>query len=174
MTDDPHFPIGRPTSPPEWNATERANRIALIAATPRELRAAVEGWPDTQLDTPYREGGWTVRQLIHYVADSHTQGYTRCKLALTEDNPTVKPIDQDSWAALPDTTTGVDTSLDLLDALHTRWVALLNALTNAQFRRPLRHPDNGQMWLDDLLGYYAWHGPHHIAHVRSLATRMGW
>jgi uncharacterized damage-inducible protein DinB len=173
--DSLKFPIGKFVRPPRLTPAERAAAIDAIAATPAKFRDAVHGLSAAQLDTPYRPGGWTVRQLVHHMPDSHMNAYVRFKLALTEDNPTIKPYDEALWANLPDTAgTAPETSLTMLTVLHERWVALLRAMEPAAFSRPLVHPDNGPMNLDQLLALYAWHGPHHTAHVTSLRQRMGW
>lgn len=149
--------------------------IDSIAVTPTQLSDAVSGLSDAQLDTPYRPGGWTVRQLVHHVADSHINAYTRFRFALTEDNPTIKPYEEAVWADLPDARLLPPTvSLLLIQALHERWVALLRGLPHESFARTLLHPDNGSMTMDDLLTMYAWHGRHHTAHVTALRERMGW
>jgi uncharacterized damage-inducible protein DinB len=147
-----------------------------IAAAPDDLRAAVAGLSPGQLDTPYRENGWTVRQVAHHLPDSHLNGYTRMKLALTEDEPTIKPYEEARWAELPDARGGdVEVSLALLDALHRRWLLLLRQLTPAEFARRFRHPEHGRsMTLSEALALYAWHGRHHVAHITSLRRRMGW
>jgi hypothetical protein len=150
--------------------------IEQIAATPGKLRIAVAGLDRAQLDTPYREGGWTVRQVIHHVPDSHLNAYVRLKLALTEDGPVIRPYDEALWAALEDSRqTPVEVSLTLLDSLHARWVTLLRSLGADDFRRTLRHPDHsGILTVDWLTALYAWHGRHHVAHVTSLRERLGW
>lgn len=149
--------------------------IAHIAETPAHLRKALGGLTEEQLDTPYREGGWTVRQVAHHVPDSHLNAYTRFKLALTEEQPTIKPYDETAWAALSDSRdTPVEISLALLESLHDRWTRLLRAMSADDFRRTLNHPDSGVMSLDALLSLYAWHGRHHVAHITTLRERMGW
>lgn len=149
--------------------------MEVIAGTPARLRAAVEGLDEGQLDTPYREGGWTLRQVVHHVPDSHLNAYIRVKLALTEPEPVIKPYDEAAWAALPDTDrVPVAVSLALLDALHQRWVALWRAMSEADFAREYVHPDTGRHTLDYLLALYAWHGPHHVAHITSARARNGW
>jgi hypothetical protein len=149
--------------------------VDQISAAPAQLRAAVEGLTRSQLDTPYRPGGWTVRQVIHHVPDSHLNSYVRFRLALTEDQPTIKPYDQERWANLFDSrTAGVETSLTLLESLHTRWVLLLRSLTPEDWRRTFRHPELGVVTLEWTAGLYAWHGRHHTAHITSLRSRMGW
>ena len=149
--------------------------IAHIAEAPTHLRKAIGGLTDEQLDTPYREGGWTVRQVVHHVPDSHLNAYTRFKLALTEESPAIKPYDEAAWARLSDSRdTPVETSLALLESLHDRWTRLLRALSADDFRRTVNHPENGVMTLDTLLGLYAWHGRHHVAHITSLRGRRGW
>jgi uncharacterized damage-inducible protein DinB len=166
---DPRFPIGKFSFDGDVSDAARAARIADIEAAPRLLRAAVEGMSERQLDTPYREGGWTVRQVVHHVPDSHLNAYVRFKLALTEESPTIKPYDEARWAALPDSReTPVAVSLTLLDALHQRWVTLLRAMSPADFSRGFVHPEQGRtMSLDQVLALYAWHGKHHVGHVRQ-------
>jgi len=175
MTTDLRFPTGRFQRPERVTDAQRAQAIAIIEATPRKLRDAVAGLSDTQLDTPYRPDGWTVRQVVHHVPDSHMNAYIRFKLALTENEPTIKPYAEAQWAALPDSrTTPVETSLAMLDTLHERWMHVLRAMQPADFSRTLMHPENGVMTLDHLLAMYAWHGPHHTAHVTELRKRNGW
>lgn len=165
---DLRYPLGPFSFDPDITPARRAGWIGQIAETPVALRAAVESLTEGQLDSPYRPGGWTVRQVVHHVADSHMNAFTRFRLALTEDNPTIKPYDEAAWANLADTIrTPVHVSLSLLDALHTRWVTMLEAITAEQFTRPLVHPANGPMTIDSLLQLYAWHGRHHTAHVKA-------
>ena len=172
---DLRFPIGKLDRKSQCSADERRAAIEAIADAPRALRQAVDGLTDAQLDTPYRPGGWTVRQLVHHVADSHMNAYTRFRLAFTEDNPTIKPYAEAEWAELPDARTmPVGVSLTLLDAMHERLAALLHAVPDASFQRVLSHPENGPMTVDSLLSIYSWHGRHHTAHVTSLRERMGW
>lgn len=173
---DPRYPIGRFTSPASWDGAQVAQWRADIAALPGELRAVVAGLDDAALDTPYREGGWTVRQLVHHVADSHLNAYTRLKLALTEENPIIKPYDQDAWAALPDSRLApVEMSLVLIDGLHARWAALLGALQPGDLERTFIHPDReGLFPLGRMLALYVWHGHHHVAHIRVLRDLRGW
>jgi uncharacterized damage-inducible protein DinB len=177
MTDiDLRFPIGkfhRPTAP--LSADDRAALIAQIAEAPARLRVAVKDLDEAQLGTPYRDGGWSVRQVVHHLPDSHLNAYTRFKLGLTEDLPTIRPFEEDRWAELPDArTTPIGVSLVLLDALHKRWVAMLEAMQPEDFERQVNHPVNGPMTLATLLALYAWHGRHHVAHITSLAERQGW
>ncbi len=175
MTDDLRYPIGAPKLSERLDDTARRKAIDAIAAVPADLRAAVQGLSDEQLDTPYRPGGWTVRQLVHHVPDSHLNAYVRFKLALTEDAPKIKTYEEARWADLPDTrTTPPEVSLTLLDSLHHRWVDLLRAMEPADFARRLDHPEKGLLTLDSMLGLYAWHGRHHVAHVTKLRERMGW
>jgi uncharacterized damage-inducible protein DinB len=174
-TLDPRFPTGRFHRPAELDAAARARAIEVVAATPAQLRDAVRGLTDAQLDTPYRPGGWTLRQVVHHVPDSHLNAYIRFKLALTESEPTIKPYDETQWAELADVkAVPIATSLTLLDAVHERWVAILRAMTPADFERTLIHPETGRQRLDQVLALYAWHGPHHVAHVTSLRERQGW
>jgi uncharacterized damage-inducible protein DinB len=172
---DLRYPIGRLERRPSLSADERRAALDAIAATPAKLRTAVKGLTDSQLDTPYRPGGWTVRQLVHHVADSHMNAYTRFRLALTEDNPTIRPYDEAAWAELDDARTlPIAVSLDLLAALHERLIHLLRATPTEAFARTLNHPETGPMTLDTLVGIYAWHGRHHTAHVAALRERMKW
>jgi len=172
---DLSYPIGKfdfqqPVSPESIPAL-----IQDIAHAPALYRSAVRGLDDAQLDTPYRPGGWTVRQTVHHVGDSHMNSFIRFRLALTETEPTVRPYDQALWAELPDMrAVPVEVSLQLLDALHTRWVSMLTALAPGDFRRTFRHPEVGVIGLDRNLALYAWHGRHHAAHITSLRSRMGW
>jgi uncharacterized damage-inducible protein DinB len=172
---DPRYPIGRAEMEKELSPERRRELIDQIEETPARLREAVTGLNAEQLDTPYRPGGWTVRQLVHHVPDSHMNAYVRFRLALTEDEPAIKTYEEARWAELPDSrSVPVDVSLTLLEALHRRWVALLRALPEADYQKTLKHPDWGTINLDELLGLYSWHGRHHVAHVVSLRERMGW
>lgn len=172
---DLRYPIGRLTRAASLTPEQRAAAIEEIAATPARLRAAVLGLTEEQLDTPYRPGGWTVRQLVHHVADSHLNSYIRFRWAMTEDNPTIKTYQETRWAELEDARTApVEVSLALLESLHDRWVRLLRSMTPEDFSRPLTHPENGPMSMDGLLNIYGWHGRHHVAHVTALRERMGW
>ena len=167
------YPIGR--FDPAPRDVPRGPLIETIAAAPEQLRAAVAGLDEDRLDIPYREGGWSVRQLAHHVPDSHLNAYIRFKWTLTEDGPLIKTYDQTAWANLPDSRlTPVETSLALLEALHLRWVTLLRAMTPADFARTLEHPEWGTIDLDVMLRLYEWHGRHHVAHVTRLRERMGW
>jgi uncharacterized damage-inducible protein DinB len=176
MTDDLRYPTGKFSFDPQVTPEKRAKATAAIHDAPAALRAAVRGLNDAQLNTPYRPGGWTVRQVVHHVPESHMNAYTRFKLAITEDNPTIKPYDEDAWAKLPDASKEpIETSLVLLDALHKRWVTLLDTMTPEDFARTVFHPEHQrQMSLDFLLQMYAWHGKHHAAHITALRTRSGW
>jgi uncharacterized damage-inducible protein DinB len=169
------YPIGKVTRPATVTAAHRQQWIDEIEAAPALLRAAVAGLSDEQLDTPYRPGGWTVRQVVHHVPDSHLNAYVRLRWALTEDDPPIKAYDEKAWAELADIrATPVDLSLALLEALHARWMVFLRVLTEADCARTIQHPENGSMSVDDLLANYAWHGRHHTAHITSLRERMGW
>ena len=173
---DPRFPLGKFTFPDEVTLEGRERWIGEVAEAPRQLRAAVQGLTESQLDTPYREGGWTVRQVVHHVPDSHLNAYIRFKLALTEDNPTIKPYEEARWAELADTrSTPIGVSLVLLEALHRRWVPLMRAMTDLDWNRTFFHPEQQRaLRLDHILAMYAWHGRHHVAHITSLRDRMGW
>jgi hypothetical protein len=174
--EDLRYPIGKfdrsrgPNTP-----EERKKLVETLAELPEQLKQAVTGLNGKQLDTPYREGGWTVRQVIHHVADSHLNAYVRYKLALTEENPTIKPYKEAAWAELADSrVTPIDVSLALVDNLHARWVALLRTLKAEDWERKLTHPEAGVMSLDFMLGMYAWHGAHHVAHITGLRKRNQW
>lgn len=172
---DLRFPIGRFQPTELVTEAERSEAIDRIAALPAQMRFVVKGWNAEQLDTPYRPDGWTVRQLLHHVPESHMNSYIRFKLALTENEPTIKSYDEAAWANLPDATTApVDLSLDLLDTLHQRWVLLLRSMSAEQWSRNFRHPENGLVRLDVNAMLYAWHGKHHLAHVTGLRDRMRW
>jgi uncharacterized damage-inducible protein DinB len=172
---DPRYPIGRWERRDELTSAERRTLIDDIAAMPAALRSAIHGLDDAQLDTPYREGGWTLRQVVHHVPDSHLNSYVRFKLALTEENPTIRTYDEASWAALSDSrTTPVSTSLELLESLHGRWVHLLRGMSDADFRRTLEHPENGPMTLDAMVSLYSWHGRHHTGHLTTTRASRGW
>ncbi len=171
---DERYPIGRHVPVSSLSPAQRAECITQIAAQPGLLRRAVQGLDEGQLDTPYRDGGWTVRQVVHHVPDSHMHAYLRCKFLLTEEQPTIKPYDQATWARTPETRGPVEVSLTLLDALHKRWVLLLEGVRPADFARTLNHPENGIMTLDAVVAMYAWHGRHHTAHVAGLRERTGW
>jgi hypothetical protein len=173
--DDLRFPIGKFSSPSRSTPGVRAAHIESLRRLPERLRAAVSGLTDAQLDTPYREGGWTVRQVVHHVADSHSMCYIRMKLALTEDWPVVKGYDEAAWARLADSRTlPVEASLAILEALHGRWVALLEALPDEDFQKGYQHSESGRQNLDKVLAIYDWHSRHHTAHITSLRARQGW
>src|SRR4051812_48183899 len=165
--DDPRYPIGK-----FEGKGDLRQWIDEIAAAPFQLRAAVQGLTPPQLDTPYRPGGWTVRQVVHHLPDSHLNSYVRFRLALTEDEPTIKPYDEARWAGLHDASTApVEVSLALLESLHERWVLLLRSLTPADWQRTFRHPELGVVTLERTAGLYAWHGRHHVAHINKLFGR---
>ncbi|SEN67684.1 YfiT family bacillithiol transferase [Lihuaxuella thermophila] len=169
------YPIGQFQMDQEITGQMRLRWIDEIAAAPGELRQAVQGLTEDQLNTPYRPGGWTVRQVVHHLPDSHLNSYVRFKWALTEEVPFIKPYDEKEWAELADSRTApIEVSLSLFDSLHQRWTLLLRAMTDEDFRRTFRHPESGTLTLDQALGLYAWHGKHHIAHITSLRKRMGW
>ena len=169
------YPVGKFKAPTGIQVKERAGWIEEIAAAPGLLRRAVTGLNDRQLDTRYRPEGWTVRQVVHHLPDSHLNAYVRYKLALTEDQPTIKSYEEALWAELPEAKRGpIGLSLDLLDAVHQRWLASWRGLTSEQFERTFHHPDMGVMSLHHQLALYAWHGRHHVAQITSLAAREGW
>lgn len=173
---DPRYPVGPFVRSEKLAPDRRTALIGQIAGAPERMREAVAGLDDAQLDTPYRDGGWTVRQVVHHVPDSHLNAYCRLKLALTEDEPTIRPYDEARWAELDDSrSTPIEVSLALLETLHTRFVNLLRSLTPEDFARTLRHPDHpGIQTIDWLVEMYAWHGRHHVAHITSLRERNGW
>jgi hypothetical protein len=176
VMEDLRYPIGQFRYEGEPDQHRRERWIEEIAATPANLRAVVAGLAPHQLDTPYRDGGWTVRQVVHHLPDSHLNAYTRIKLALTEDMPVIKPYQEARWAELPDGRAApIELSLNLLESLHHRWVLLLRQLTPADFRRQFVHPEHGRpIELQETLALYAWHGRHHVAHIASLRRRMAW
>ena len=172
---DERYPVGKFQRREKLTPAERRTLIDQIVAAPTRIREAVAGLNEQQLATPYRDGGWTVRQVVHHVPDSHLNAYIRFKLALTEEIPTIRPYDQAQWAELADARESpVETSLQLLESLHDRWVRLLRSMSDADFSRRLMHPENGEMTLDSVLGLYGWHGRHHTAHITSLRERKGW
>ena len=173
--EDLKFPVGRYKAPATISAEQRAAWIEEMAKLPENLKNAVAGLTDAQLDTPYRQGGWTVRQVAHHVPDSHLNSYTRFRLALTENVPLIKPYDEAAWAELSDAKTApVAPSLALLEALHARFVLMLKSLSDADFAKTFRHPELGEIRLDWTLGLYAWHSQHHVAHIKNLRARQGW
>ena len=172
---DLSYPLGRFNFKQPIEAGQIADLIEQLAAAPANFRAAVRGLDDSQLDTPYRPGGWTVRQTIHHVADSHMNSFIRYRLALTEVEPVICPYDQAAWAELADSRTApVELSLQLVENLHSRWVTLLKSLALEDFARTFRHPELGLVRLDTNLALYAWHGRHHCAHIVGLRDRNGW
>jgi hypothetical protein len=172
---DPRYPIGKFAFEGPLSEAQRSKLLDDIEQTPAALRSSVQGLSQPQLDTPYREGGWTVRQVLHHLPDSHMNAYIRFKLALTEDEPTIKPYMENRWAELEDTrATPPEVSLALLDHLHSRWVRLLRSLKPEDWKRTFRHPDMGVVALEKNLALYAWHGRHHVAHITELRKKMAW
>jgi len=174
MEADLRYPIGKFERLDRQSDAERHAAIDAIAEAPRKLRAAISGLTGEQLDTPYRPGGWSVRQVVHHLPDSHMNSYVRFKLALTENEPTIKPYNEALWAELADGKAPVEPSLLLLENLHKRWLVLLRALAASDWNRRFRHPEHGLLTLDENLQMYAWHGRHHVAHITSLRERRGW
>ncbi|MFL6414659.1 MAG: YfiT family bacillithiol transferase [Bryobacteraceae bacterium] len=175
VNPDLRYPIGRYQPPSLITDSIRREWIGELEALPENLRKAVAGLSNVQLDTPYRSGGWTVRQVVHHVPDSHMNSYVRFRLALTEDTPTIKAYDERSWAELADARQApIESSLDLLGGLHHRFTTLLRSLDSADFAKTFRHPEMGQVSLERTLGLYAWHGRHHVAHITNLRLREGW
>jgi uncharacterized damage-inducible protein DinB len=172
---DLRYPIGKFHYDGPLNQAQKKTFVDDIAQTPANLRAAIKNLSDAQLNTPYRLGGWTLRQVVHHVPDSHMNSYVRFKLALTEDDPMIKPYAEDRWAELADTqTTPIEVSLTMLDSLHDRWVRLLRSLSAEDWQRTFRHPELGSVTLEKSLAIYAWHGKHHVSHITSLREREGW
>ena len=172
---DLRYPIGRFVPDPNSTPESRNRHIDQIAGLPQRLRRAVDGLNQDQFSTPYREGGWTVRQVAHHLPDSHLNAYIRFKWALTEDAPTIKAYEESLWAELQDSQlTPVEVSLALLESLHARWTVLLKSLKAEDFKRTFTHPESGPHDLDWLLGLYSWHGNHHVAHITGLRERMKW
>jgi uncharacterized damage-inducible protein DinB len=172
---DLRYPIGKFHFDAPLTEQQKQKALDDIANAPANLRAAVKGLSEAQLDTPYRPEGWTVRQVVHHVPDSHMNAYIRFKLALTEDEPTIKPYAEDRWAKLADTkATPIEVSLTMLESLHDRWMRLLRSLGPQDWKRTFRHPEMGAMTLEKTLALYAWHGCHHVAHVTTLRERSGW
>jgi hypothetical protein len=172
---DPRYPIGKFALPAEVTPELRKAAVEEIARTPAKVRAALEGLNDAQLDTPYRDGGWTLRQVAHHLPDSHMNAYIRWRLALTETEPTIKPYAEDAWAKLEDASHApTEVSLRLLETLHERWVRLLRSLNTEDFAKTFRHPEHGVKTLDWMLFLYAWHGRHHTAHITELRKQKSW
>jgi hypothetical protein len=167
--DDLRYPVGRFRAPATSMPGIRAAHVETLHLLPERLRAAVSGLNESQLDTSYRDGGWTVRQVVHHLADSHTNAFVRFKLALTEVWPTIKPYDEAAWARLP-----IDGSLVFIDSLHARWVALIQSMSEEDFHRGFNHPEMGRQNLAASLALYEWHSRHHVAHITSLRQRMAW
>ena len=175
MSEDLRFPVGKLARQPTIDAATRERLIDDIEQLPVHLRAALHGLGDAQLDTPYRDGGWTVRQVVHHLADSHMNGFIRMRLAMTEENPTIKPYEENEWAKLADSRDGaIDLSVPLLDALHRRWTIFLRSLEASAFDRPLTHPDIGPIKIHDILQIYGWHCRHHVGHITALRKRLHW
>jgi uncharacterized damage-inducible protein DinB len=172
---DPRYPVGKFEMPAVVTPERRQQAIAEIASTPTKMRAAVKGLSEAQLDTPYREGGWTVRQVVHHVPDSHVNAYVRLKLALTEDKPTIKTYEEAAWAELPDSkSASIGVSQLLLDAVHARWDRVWRGMKAEDFARKVVHPEHGERSVDWLLFMYEWHGRHHVAHITELRSQKGW
>jgi len=172
---DPRYPIGKFNWSGSSTAEERSRFIDEIAAVPQLMRSAAAGLNSSQLDTPYRDGGWTVRQVVHHLPDSHMNSYIRFKLALTEHEPTIKPYNEAVWAELTDARTApVEPSLNLLEGLHHRWTLLLRSLSGEDVKRKFYHPELGVVTIEQYIALYAWHGKHHVAHITSLRERQGW
>jgi hypothetical protein len=175
MHPDPRYPIGKFDRNINVTKEMRSDFVTIIEILPSQLRMEVENLSEQQLDTPYREGGWKIRQVVHHLPDSHLNAYIRFKLALTENNPTIKTYEEHLWAELPDTfNTPIDVSLNLLESLHKRWAILLNSLTDEQFEKTFQHPEWNKITLSSTLALYAWHSKHHLAHITELKKKMNW
>ncbi len=174
MSEDLSFPIGKYEKVREITPEQRKQFIREIAELPNNLREMVKNMSEEQIDSPYRPAGWTVRQVVHHVGDSHLNSFIRFKLSLTEDNPTIRPYAEDLWAETAEYKMPVDVSLNLIDSIHRRWVALLESMSDEDFARTLNHPETGVWTLENLLGMYVWHGKHHTAHINNLKKRNGW
>ncbi|WP_210611232.1 YfiT family bacillithiol transferase [Priestia flexa] len=168
------YPIGVLTIQQPITNEQIKNWIVEIDEAPAQLKRAVEGLTKAQLATPYREGGWTLQQVVHHMADSHLNAYTRIKLGLTENNPTIRPYDEKAWALLSDSGLSIEVSIGLLSSLHKRLVTLLQSLAEGELKRTIQHPDNGTMTIAEVIGTYAWHGKHHIAHITTLRKHKNW
>ena len=171
MNEDLRYPIGKFVKPDEVTVEQRDKFIKTILALPQRLEGAVGGLSERQLDTPYRPGGWTIRQTVHHIADSHLNSFVRFKLALTEDAPTIRPYYEDRWANLADSEMPIDVSLKIIEGLHLRWATLLLNMSDADFKRELIHPETGAWTLEKMLALYDWHSRHHTAHITNLRAR---
>ncbi|CAN5757447.1 bacillithiol transferase BstA [soil metagenome] len=174
MSDDLKYPVGKFDSDFEVTNDLRQKFIQTISGLPEKLNEAVKNLSDKQLDTPYRPEGWTVRQVVHHIADSHLNSYCRFKLALTEDAPTIRPYYEDRWAELADSKMPIDVSMKIIEGVHSRWTTLLNSMSDEDFKRKLNHPESGEWSLEKMLGLYEWHSRHHLAHITTLAERENW
>jgi hypothetical protein len=174
LSTDARYPIGKFERRETISPGELQNAIATLAEAPGLLRNAVDGLHHSQLNSPYREGGWTVRQLVHHIADSHMNAFIRQRLALTQDWPTITPYDENAWALLHDATAPVEWSLELIESLHARWVMMLSSLKEDQWERGFVHPERGRQTVATVTLLYAWHSNHHIAHITHLRVREGW
>ena len=174
MSEDVRFPIGKFDKNIEVTPQMRKLFIQTITDLPKNLHEAVDDLSDEQLDTPYRPDGWTVRQTVHHIADSHINSFIRFKLALTEHAPTIRPYYEDRWAELADSEMPIDVSMKIIEGIHSRWANLLHSMTDEDFNKPLKHPDSGDWTLETMLGLYDWHSKHHTAHITKLRERENW
>lgn len=174
MSEDLKYPIGKFDKNFEYTPELKAKFIDEISKLPQKIKAATKNLSDEQLDTPYRPEGWTVRQTVHHIADSHLNSLVRFKLALTEDAPTIRPYYEDRWAELEDSFLPIESSLEIIEGLHSRWTTLLNSMSDEDFQKKLIHPDSGEWTLEKMLGLYSWHGRHHTAHITKLRERNDW
>ncbi|MCA1624320.1 MAG: putative metal-dependent hydrolase [Acidobacteria bacterium] len=174
MSEDLRFPLGKFEKNIEITAELRKEFVQTISQLPKNLKKAISGLSDEQLETPYRPEGWTVRQTVHHIADSHLNSFIRFKLALTEDVPTIRPYAEDRWAELADSKMPIDVSLKIIEGIHARWTALLESMSDEDFQKELNHPDSGKWTLEKMLGLYEWHSRHHTAHITKLRERNDW
>jgi uncharacterized damage-inducible protein DinB len=174
MSEDVRFPNGKFDKNTNVTPELREEFVQTIAQLPANLEQTISGLSDAQLDTPYRPEGWTVRQTVHHIADSHLNSFVRFKLALTEDVPTIRPYAEDRWAKLADSRLPIDASLKIIEGVHARWIAILRSMTEADFQKQLNHPDSGAWTLEKMLALYGWHSRHHTAHITKLRERNNW
>ncbi len=174
MSEDLSYPIGKYDKDTKISLEQRKQFIREIGELPNNLREMLKNMSEEQIDSPYRPEGWTIRQVVHHIGDSHLNSFIRFKLALTEKNPTIRPYAEDLWAETAEYKMPVDVSLNLINSIHRRWAALLESMSDEDFARTLNHPETGVWTLENLLGMYVWHGKHHTAHINNLKKRSGW
>jgi hypothetical protein len=173
-TQDVRYPVGKFTAPATISLVDRSHAVEILAELPSLLREALRGLDSDQKNTPYREDGWTVRQVVHHLADSHMTAFHRVRRALTEENPMVAGYDEKAFAMLPDVVAPTEWSLELIESLHARWVMMLQGLEDAQWKRTYNHAERGTSTIEQATVLYAWHSRHHLAHITHLRTAQGW